>query len=840
MTVRRARKQRILAPHRSGTRVAACLLTVGLALLPLAACPAENAAQTVTISGTVIGNQEAPVAGAEVTLYWFHIEPSGDSFEIEYVDKLSTGADGAFTFTAAPAGDAFGDQAIVIADKDGLALGWANWHRRAEREIEIMLGEPAALTGRIVDEEGQPVAAAEVMVQYIIVTARQQPTRYLLGEAAQKLFRTTTRADGTFALNRVPAEATAELAVRAPGRGTVQTFDPMSHRGDALQYSANQADIRIAMPREGVIKGNAVEHGTGKPVPGLPLKAARDRHGPALEKEGAVTNDKGEFRIGQLAPGSYQLRMAKTRDAVSDWVAVPVPVTVEAGETVRGLTIEVSKGGVLEVVVTDAANNTPLADASVMVSDQARPQPRSRKTDAQGLARFQLPAGEYRVNWIRKETYTFQRSDDPLVVEDGKTERVEIQLSGQPKLKGVVRDEAGAPVEGATVSILPGGMGATETDAQGRFEAQWDPRRWTGRELQMYALIRHQERSLAMAAEIGEETDTLEIALQPGGTLTGRVVDPQGKPIAGAVIVAMLNASGWSAPASREMLKTDADGRYEITTLPRELGFKVQASAAGYGQENVDAEFADPNSDRAEVADIELKIANRSVSGTVVDEDDNDVANADVHLFGPGQAAQSTRTDKNGKFTFDKVCEGEVNINANVRTGQTYGSATAQAGADDVKVVLSQRASPGRAAPKLAPSLLGKALPDFKDITMRLTRETLDDRVVLLCFWDTYQRPSRHCVKELAAAAETLAAKNVTVATVHAASIDPEELARWTTEAEIALPVGVIEAKADKVRHSWGVRGLPWLILTDKKHVIRAEGFGIQELDATLDAVLKE
>ena len=30
---------------------------------------------------------------------------------------------------------------------------------------------------------------------------------------------------------------------------------------------------------------------------------------------------------------------------------------------------------------------------------------------------------------------------------------------------------------------------------------------------------------------------------------------------------------------------------------------------------------------------------------------------------------------------------------------------------------------------------------------------------------------------------------------------------------------------------SWGVHALPWLILTDKEHIVQAEGFGIKEQD---------
>jgi hypothetical protein len=33
------------------------------------------------------------------------------------------------------------------------------------------------------------------------------------------------------------------------------------------------------------------------------------------------------------------------------------------------------------------------------------------------------------------------------------------------------------------------------------------------------------------------------------------------------------------------------------------------------------------------------------------------------------------------------------------------------------------------------------------------------------------------------------------------------------------------------MRLSWGIQSLTWLILTDKNHVVTAEGFAVNELD---------
>ena len=45
------------------------------------------------------------------------------------------------------------------------------------------------------------------------------------------------------------------------------------------------------------------------------------------------------------------------------------------------------------------------------------------------------------------------------------------------------------------------------------------------------------------------------------------------------------------------------------------------------------------------------------------------------------------------------------------------------------------------------------------------------------------------------------------------------------------IPVGTIKADIERTLLTWGVRGQPWLILTDRNHTVTAEGFGINELD---------
>jgi hypothetical protein len=85
--------------------------------------------------------------------------------------------------------------------------------------------------------------------------------------------------------------------------------------------------------------------------------------------------------------------------------------------------------------------------------------------------------------------------------------------------------------------------------------------------------------------------------------------------------------------------------------------------------------------------------------------------------------------------------------------------------------------------------------------------------------------------------AQELKEKEVIVITVHASNIDKKTLNEWVKKNNIPLPVGMIKGDVEKIRFAWGVKSLPWLILTDKKHVVTAEGFGLAELNDKIEAV---
>ena len=225
-------------------------------------------------------------------------------------------------------------------------------------------------------------------------------------------------------------------------------------------------------------------------------------------------------------------------------------------------------------------------------------------------------------------------------------------------------------------------------------------------------------------------------------------------------------------------------------------------------------------------------MANLSVSGIVVDMDDKPVENARVYCQDRGQPYRDTQTDPSGRFTLENLCAGKITIYAGKHTTtQLHGRIETEGGATGVKVVVSERPSSTRYEPKRPPSLVDRPLPELKEAGIDLPPVETDGKMLLVCFFDMEQRPSRHCITQLAKHAGQLVSKGVTIIAVHASKMDQTALNQWAKQNNIPFPIEMARRDAEKTRFAWGVRSLPWLILTDRRHVIRAAGFRVKELN---------
>jgi hypothetical protein len=728
--------------------------------------------------------------------------------------------------------------AFIVAEKKGLALGWANWQLHEDQEFEITLDRPKSLAGKVVDEQGNPIAEGEVSIMFLMVGTRREQ-RHLYGMEPLDLLVAETDEQGDFAFKNIPSNATAEFLVRKAGRATVCTFSRQRYSSERLQFASGRTDIKIEMPAEARLEGLVVKKGTITPAAGVELMLTRSQNEPVYGQKPVTSNENGRYSINGLAAGEYTLQLVPPTEGLGDWVAGPVTVAAEVGKTTADVRIEVFKGGILEVVVMDAETLKPLGQASLNVRHDESNQWFHAASDEQGVARLRLVPGEYRLSGAYKEGYTYDRGEQVVAIEDDKTERIEVALAGQPRVTGITRDPEGKPVEEVKLKVLPASHEFARSDAEGKFEVSWDPRHWGQEEIAFYLVARHEARNLAVAIEIGRETRTLDVNLVPAVAFTGRVVDPSGKGIPEAKINVMMQVSHWGAPITdwqRGGATTDSNGRFEVKGMPPEHRYSVTATAEGYGKKDVPASTDDATDNRLDVGELALALANLSVSGVVVDVNDKPVAGARIHAYGQEQPERiEIPTDAQGKFTIDKVCAGRIQVSASVRGEvRLRGRVETEGGAQDIKIVVSERGSSGRFVPRQPPSLVGKPLPDLKALEVDLSLADANSKMILVCFFDMEQRPSRHMVREVARKVQALKEKGVTVVLIQASKIDENALSKWVKKNDIEFMVGMIENDEEKIRFAWGVRSLPWLILADRNHIVSSNGFMLSELDEKL------
>jgi hypothetical protein len=167
------------------------------------------------------------------------------------------------------------------------------------------------------------------------------------------------------------------------------------------------------------------------------------------------------------------------------------------------------------------------------------------------------------------------------------------------------------------------------------------------------------------------------------------------------------------------------------------------------------------------------------------------------------------------------------------RTGREGAYIYSQAGGEKLLQEL-EKISEENIIPESIKSLAGKKLPDITTLGLELPLSDINNKRLLVCFFDYEQRPSRNCVMQLSTRAQELKAQGVEIVAIQASKIDKSTLDEWIKESNISMSVGMVEKDAEQVLLKWSVKALPWLILTDAEHKITAEGFAVTELDGKI------
>jgi protocatechuate 3,4-dioxygenase beta subunit len=649
--------------------------------------------QTLKYSGTVTDAAGNPLAGATVE-YWGYAGPLN---QLQMKEQLTTRSDGAFALQVSR-GTVF-----LLARKTGLASAWKQSNQQLNSggvtNQLLALTPPALLAGVVVDESKQPVTNAEVFVAMaaseISLENGSRMFNYINGKPARDCFAARTDAAGHFRIENFPTNANAVLAVRSPGKALrLSPMESISY--DSLAWHAGQDDIQLVVEPAGSIEGKITGEGGAQPLPVAQLTLSPVGVSSMLlgEREPVQSGADGVFRIGDLPAGSYRLYAVFGTNAVPDWIADAVPVSVESGQTMHGVQVTAQRGALLEVAVIGQGDRKPVAQANVGAYRDNNQH--TAVSDSKGIARLRLSPGDYQISASRPSTTS---SQTVTTVEAGVTNRVEIEIAGPNSISGIVRAPDGRPAPGLSVRIVgvySSSADEVKTDAGGKFVMEWSQRQIGQSDSTPCILVRDAERNLAAAQDLDEDTANLDLKLAPGLTLAGRA-ECDGKPVtnATAALVFWTGRSGmWLQGMTRT--NTPAPGQFEIPALPPGRKYGVIISAPGYGQiQNHNLNIsADPG--RQELDPVELKPANLKLAGQVLDADEKPVAGCYVNLNGDGQPSDHVRTDREGRFAFEHVCEGPARLQASSQN--FYGNITTEGGDTNVVLRLGQSYSSSSSA----------------------------------------------------------------------------------------------------------------------------------------------
>jgi protocatechuate 3,4-dioxygenase beta subunit len=650
---------------------------------------ANAGAQDYNCSGAVTDAAGHPLAGATVE-YWSlqGMQMLGNQMELKR--QTTTGTNGAYQLQVSRA------TGLLLAKMPGLAPAWKMtgmpYISIPDTEENFVLAAPMALAGVVVDEADKPVANAEVSVVMAVRNFSSeegvQSLNYIVSKPAHDCFSARTDASGHFRIGNFPTNVMASLTVQAPGKALRQS-NQTSMRLNSLPWQAGQEDIKLVVEPAGNIEGKIIVEGGNQPPPIAQLTLQANGLGALLlgEREPALSGADGSFRISDVPAGAYRIQAVFGSNAVAEWVADTVPVSVESGQTARGVEATAMRGGALEVAVLGQNDRKPMAEITVYAYKQSFQA--IANSDSNGLAQLSLPPGDYQVMAMRQSMSVSQAAAS---VEAGKTNRIEMEIAAPKKITGIVRQPDGRPAAGLPAQLVGGfnaasGLGRITTDAAGKFEMKWDQRQVPQGNFTTCILARDPEHNLAAAQDIDEDSGPLELKLEPGLTLAVQV-ESDGKPVTNATIALIFYAGNRGMHLAGLSRAASTPGRFEIPAMPPGRKYGIAVSARGYGQKmNYDV-GASAEAGRMELDPVELKPANLKLAGQVLDSDDKPVAGAFVNLNGDGQPMESVTTDRDGRFLLEHACEGSAQLSAN--NSGSFGNISVEGGDTNVVLRLGQ------------------------------------------------------------------------------------------------------------------------------------------------------
>jgi uncharacterized GH25 family protein len=717
----------------------------------------SKAAPEITVSGKLVDPDGKPVSGARVVLReWAIARKSEEPFSQEANDILAetkSDVDGSFRFDGVVSRPFRGwrdsNPWDVVAFADGYGLGWEHLPAaETERELSITLHRAKSITGRLVDESGNPVPECKVEVANLAPPesawhASYNDDRCISLWWSQISPTAVTDDDGRFDIAALPAEYRAEVVFRHPKFAhdaafiatTAEKQPPVPAPGIGPNQEKQERPVYMpgfthALKTGGQIRGQVIYADTTKPAAGARIMISRSGFG-------ATTDQDGRFELASLFLGPCEVHAShddtgylKARvmvDCTREDPEHEVELALPRGEVVRGVVVDAASGAgvrgvrVIYVAQGDSAGSG-FSPANPVVSDAA------------GRFEIFVPAGsgELRVygDWSERlpgyDVPDYARWQNNQSIAAGHSAKIDVTagkilddvrmtVGRGLVVRGHVIDVEAQPVFGAVVTLrdkygFQQNERSTVTDDEGRFEFAGLPPQDEAR-LEVLDVDRALRASADVPADPSAGPDRLvdvgAIKLQATGEIAGTVLG-DGKPLEGATVylVAQINRDGRqeyeTIPHRKE---TDSQGRFRFDAVEAGMRYSAMVQRDGYTDSGTPSQLVEAGQ-TTEFEPIELKSRGTFVAGVVVDPEGKPVAGVTVsaQLRNGGSISYGRRgppkpTDAAGRFRIEDLPNEPLELMAYIQPAENTkdrsihfpAHAKAEPGQTDVRIVLDPK-----------------------------------------------------------------------------------------------------------------------------------------------------
>jgi RNA polymerase sigma factor (sigma-70 family) len=443
----------------------------------------------------------------------------------------------------------------------------------ATERVALSLSRGAAISGRVVDEAKKPIAGARV-----VATNASEP----LPVVDPRRDGVVAGADGSFSIPTVSAgtwRITATAGDHAPVTSVPLTVDGEHSR----------TGVELVMTAGAVVRGTVTD-ATGKPVPAADVRVVAQGFVPWRPRRQAFTDGDGKFAITGLARRGIDV-VAWHESGAS--AIVPADLAANREQDVK-LVLDVS--GAITGTVVDKAGQ-PIGDAQVVAepdwtggtSDRATWSVRGVQetvTDQAGAFRFPgLPEGSYRVRAARPGANEAALAFSSGVVTKPGAAAIKIIVPADGRVIGKLQLPDGKPPAAFTATL-----GATNPVPFAAKDGTFALPAAAGTYPLTLAGLGFVATTKQATITEGKDTDLGTITVTPGRSISGRVVDEHGVPVAKATVAAGMLLTGGGAElyikdesVNAKDTETDEHGRFVLDGFPP-ASITVLAGKAGAGR----------------------------------------------------------------------------------------------------------------------------------------------------------------------------------------------------------------------------------------------------------------